>query len=169
MSNSLAALEIMAERQWEAQREVARLEEELRAAKDRLQDVSERQMPELMAELGIEEFKTDKGLTVSIKERTTAAPTVANRLEAYRWLEQNGYGKVVKYDVRVPLQKGDADAKTKLTDFLEREGYVAQAEPSVHSQTLSALVRELLESGTPFPMELLGVHQARIAKVEIPK
>jgi hypothetical protein len=52
-----------------------------------------------------------------------------------------------------------------LLTFLLKKGYEAESKEYVHSQTLSAFVREQIEAGRKIPMDLLGVFQYDEAKV----
>jgi hypothetical protein len=52
--------------------------------------------------------------------------------------------------------KGDDDLAASFRNMAEQQGYDAQQKTEVHPQTLRAFVKERVEAGDEFPMELFG-------------
>ena len=48
----------------------------------------------------------------------------------------------------------------------EKEGYVPQQNTSIHYQTLRAFVRERVEAGDEFPMDLFGAYVGQRAVIK---
>lgn len=167
-SVSLAQLQLLAERQAQLQSEIAELENQLDAAKKRLRDLSEVEVPELMDAIGVTEFKTRTGLRISIDEKIRASIPKKKAQEALRWLELNGHGSLIKRKVSVAFGKGEETDAEKLKHMLEDEHFVFDDNATVHPSTLSAFVREKLSEGEDIPLELLGVFRQRQTKIELP-
>lgn len=163
--NALAELSLLADRQAEAALRVAELEKQLEEARDRLRDISERQLPEKMDELGMEEFKTRTGLRIRIKEAIRTSIPKARQAEAFEWLRQNGYGGLIKRIVAVKFGKGEDEVAEKLARDLAN-GHEVDDTASVHPSTLRSFVTEQLTNGVDLPLDLFGVHRQRTSVIE---
>lgn len=164
----LAALSNLAEQQKHHQDEVERLQRELKKAQDQLKDIAEHKLPELMDKVGMEKFSTRNGLNISIREAIRASmgsgPIKEKNLD---WLEAQGHEAIIKMGVEVPFGRSvdeRAAAQTLAAELRER-GLPASFARKVEPSTLSALIRELLESGRPVPEEQFGVFRQRTAKI----
>lgn len=140
-------------------------EAELKKAKEALREIAETQIPEVMDELGLEEFSTKDGLKITVKENIRASITKANLVEAIQWLRKNGHEKIITHEfTAIPA---DPEEAKKLRATLK--GFHATEKPSVHPSRLSSFVRSKLEAGEEVPMDLLGVFRQRVAKIEVKK
>ncbi len=163
-SGDLAQLQELADQQAAAEAKVARIEAELTAAREEVRDLSERQLPELMDQIGLETFRTRSGLTIDVKETIRASIPKARSARAFAWLKANGHEAMIKRVVAVSFGKGE-DAKAEaLREALESE-FDVEDKASVHPSTLSAWVREKLAKGEELPLELFGVHRQRVSKI----
>lgn len=149
---------------------VAALERQLKIAKALLEEVSERDLPGCMEQLGLPYFETDTGIKVELKEGVHASITQENQPEAHRWLEENSQSGVIKRLVIASFGKGeDAWAKKFVADMRRRKKPINfEIKAAVHSSTLAALVKEMLREGIEFPLELFGVHRITTSKVTLP-
>jgi hypothetical protein len=166
-SDSLSQLQQLAEKQAEANAEVARLEAELTKARERYKDLSERQVPELMDSIGMAEFKTATGLVIKIDETIRAAIPNAKALLAFAWLTSHGNEALIKRNISLGFSKGENEKADALLNELMEKGYEPDDKSSVHPSTLSSFVREKLAKGEDIPLDLFGVHRQRIAKISI--
>ena len=103
------------------EREIARLEDELKAAKTRHEVVSTQEMPEIMDEADVAEFVTPGGKKFSIKEQVFVALKAADRPKMFAWCRENGLAGVVKTSVEVAMGQGgeandNADALVELAN-----------------------------------------------------
>lgn len=162
----LSQLSKLAEEQANAEATVARLEAELTKAREIARDFAERQVPELMDKIGIEEFKTSTGLKIKVAETIRASITQANASRAFAWLRENGNAALIKRTVSVTFGKGDDDRAEAFTKELEEKGLDADDKTSVHPSTLAAFVREKLRDGQEIPLDILGVHRQRVSKID---
>lgn len=162
----LAQLQDLAEQQAKAEAEVARIEADLNAARERLKDLSERRVPELMDEIGLGDFTTRTGLKITIEETIRASIPKPRSYEAFTWLINNNHAALIKRSVSVDFGKGEDEKAKELEAYLSKQGYAPENNANVHSQTLSAWVREKLKMGEEIPLDLFGVFRQRVSKIK---
>lgn len=135
------------------------LEDKLKIAQADLRQTQEVDLPNAMHQAGVSEIKLPSGEKISVKEDIYASlPRDERFYEAMDWLRDNGFGDVIKNEVKVLFGKGEDDLSKEAVQILKSNGFdnVAVA-LTVHAQTLKALVREQLAKGGDFPMELFSV------------
>jgi hypothetical protein len=91
---------------------------------------------------------------------------VANHPLAYEWLRENGYDDIIKNVVACEFGRGEDDQASAFKAFAAKEGFPADQTESVHSGTLKAFVRERVEAGDDFPMELFGAYVGQRAIIK---
>lgn len=163
----LSDLQRLAEQQAEADAEVKSLEAKLAAAKEKFRDLSERQVPELMDEIGMAEFTTRTGLKIKVEETIRAAIPKAKEVLAFAWLREHKHSAMIKRTVSVAFGKDEDDKAANLLTKLGEEGFEADDKAAVHPSTLSAFVREKLKAGEEVPLDLFGVHRQRVSKIQV--
>lgn len=162
---AMAQLAELAERQLDAERAVEQAEEDLAKRKKELAEIAEKELPELMQELKVEEFKLESGQRIQIKEVIRAGIAKKNQGLAFRWLRDSGNGKMIKRVIAVPFAAGADDEAEKFAKQLKEAGLEPDDKSAVHNQTLVAFVRRRLEAGEELPMDLFGVFRQRVAKI----
>lgn len=164
-TDALAKLSRLADAQLEAQKNVARAEDELKARKDELTDIAETQIPELMESVGLEEYTTTSGVKISVKEKVRASILAAHRGAAMRWLRDNGHEALIKREVKVTFGMGEdeqaQEAIAKLGDL------PVEDKSAVHPATLKKFVTEMLNSGSEVPEDLFSVHRQRVSNIKV--
>tara|TARA_R100001369_G_scaffold4073_2_gene12212 strand:+ start:1001 stop:1642 length:642 start_codon:yes stop_codon:yes gene_type:complete len=155
---NLGGIAILARKIRTKQQEVEELDKELKARKKDLLKLTDEELPSAMQELGISSFALDDGSTVDVKPTYGASILVANRLLAYGWLRDNGYDDIIKNVVSCEFGRGEDDKASAFKAFASKEGFPADQNESIHSGTLKAFVRERVEAGDEFPMELFGAY-----------
>ena len=163
----LARLADLANEQADAEAQVARIQAELNRAQERLKDISERQVPELMDQLGLETFKTRTGLVIEVDETIRASIPKARSVEAFAWLRAHNHEALIKREVVIQFSKGEDEKALALLEELNNKGLPAEDESSVHASTLSAWVREKLKKGEDVPVDLFGVFRQRRSKIKV--
>jgi hypothetical protein len=155
---SLKVVGELAARQLKLEQELTDLEDQLKAKKEELTQVSEKDLPEALAECGLSEVKLLDGSKVTVKPYYQASPPKEKYEEAMSWLRDHGHGDLIKNDVIVSFGKGEdanaLDFKAQLieagTSYIDKTG--------VHPMTFKAFVREQVETGQNLPFDLLGVY-----------
>ncbi len=121
-----------AEELLEVRAHIADLQEEAAELARRERELSMMELPDLMKEIGIPEFKTESGARLSIQHKVKASISKARKEAAFKWLRENGHGSLIKERV---------------------------VEENVHPNTLAAFCKEQLARGVPLPEKLLGIYE----------
>jgi len=146
--------------------QVADLDRQLKDAKKELLKLTDEDLPASMAEMGLASFTLDDGSQIDVKPTYGASILVDNRPKAYEWLRDNGYDDIIKNNVSVSFGRGEDDLANAFKAVAEKEGYLPQQETSIHAGTLKAFVRERIEAGDEFPMELFGAYVGQRAFIK---
>jgi hypothetical protein len=85
---------------------------------------------------------------------------------AYSWMEEAGFGDIVKHTFTVALPRDSHEDALELRRLLEENDFDFEEKRGVHFQTLQAFVREQLKKGTPLPADKLGLTIGQHVKVE---
>jgi len=146
--------------------QVADLDRQLKDAKKELLKLTDEDLPASMAEMGLASFTLDDGSQIDVKPTYGASILVDNRPKAYEWLRDHGYDDIIKNNVSVSFGRGEDDLANAFKAVAEKEGYLPQQETSIHAGTLKAFVRERIEAGDEFPMELFGAYVGQRAFIK---
>jgi hypothetical protein len=149
---------------------VAVFEAQVAEARSRLRDLDEIQIPEAMSAVGMAKFSLEDGTVVSVEPFVDASIREEDRPTAHRWLEEHGYGDLIKHQVSVSFAREEGDDARALVEDLEGRGLSVADKESVHPSTLKAFVREQMtkaaETGEPIVWpECIRVFQGRRAKL----
>ena len=146
--------------------EVNELEQKLKNEKRALMKLTDEDLPTMLAEIGLTSMKLDYGSEVSIKPQYGANILVDNRPAAYEWLRENGYDDIIKNTVACTFGRGEDDKASAFKAFAEKEGFFAEQNTGIHHTTLRAFVKERVENGDDFPMELFGAYVGQRAIIK---
>lgn len=141
----------------------AKLEDETK----KLRQISETDLPDLLKELGITEFKLKTGERITVQNKVAASISKANAPEALAWMIKNKFGGLIKTQIVTMFGKNELTSARKLAKKLAQEFDSVTLSQSVHSQTLKSFVTEQLEAGDPIgmPRKLLGIHEYNVVKL----
>lgn len=145
---------------------VADLEQKLKEEKKVLLKMTDEDLPTMLAEIGLASMKLDDGSEVTVKQTYGASILVDNRPAAYDWLRDHGYDDIIKNTVACQFGRGEDDQAAAFKAIAEKQGYLAEQKTEIHPQTLRAFVKERVESGDEFPMELFGAYIGQRAVVK---
>jgi len=146
---------------------ISDLEQTLKSEKKSLMKLTDEELPALLQEVGINKFELDDGSTVEVKQTYGASILVANRETAYAWLRDHHYDDIIKNQVNVRFGRGEDELAASFTDLAAQQGYAPEQKTEIHPQTLRAFVKERVEAGDEFPMDLFGAwigHRAVIKR-----
>jgi hypothetical protein len=139
----------------------------LRLAQEKLRQVQEHRLPELMDSLGFETFRTTKGLEVVVVSKIRAS-IGERKAEAFAWLNANGHSGLVKRTIEVAFNKGQEEAAADLQKKLSAEFAGVRQNMKVEPATLTSWVTKQVEAGSKIPMDLFGVFIQKYAKIKRP-
>lgn len=87
------------------------------------------------------------------------------REQAFKHLEDAGFGDIIKQDFNVLLPKGDYKSGAALMGWLEEQGYTYKKKLNVPWTTLTAVVKEQVEKGNlQLDLQLIGADIGNIVK-----
>ena len=152
-----------------AEGKVASCEEELKAANERLRVLAQEDIPAFMKELEISSLVLETGETVTVGTEVYCGISKANKGACFDCLENAGHGDLIKAGLELIFGKDQLEEAVKLRDELIARGLEPSFDMSVHASTLKAFVKERLEAGEEFPMELFGAMSVSNTKIKPPK
>ena len=145
---------------------ISSLEADLKKAKKGLLKLTDEDLPTMLAEIGLSSMKLDDGSEVTVKQTYGASILVDNRPAAYEWLREKGYDDIIKNTVACQFGRGEDDKASSFKALAEKEGHYAEQKTELHPQTLRAFVKERVENGDDFPMELFGAYVGQRAVIK---
>jgi sugar/nucleoside kinase (ribokinase family) len=164
--DQLSSISELALRQVELEKQVELLEEDLKALKKRLTQVSAIDLPQKMNEVGLTEIRLKDGRKVSVVHNITASIAAETAPTAMQWLRDNDFGSIIKNEIKAAFGRGEEDRAAELLEHLQETGYIVEHKETVHPQTLKAFVKEQLAEGKEIPRDLFGVFEYDITKVK---
>ena len=137
----------------------------LKAAKEHARVLREETIPSSMQELGVESLKLETGETISVKQDVYASIPKAGMGDACEWLNEHGFGGLIKLSVDVSYGKGEQEQAMEVYNELVGRGLNATIDQGIHAQTLKAFLREQLAKGSNIPLDLFGARPVWVAKI----
>ena len=156
----------LAEKIQSQEQQVADTEEKLKKQKEELRKLQNEELPMLMQEIGFKKFELEDGSSVNIKEIYAGSISQANKEKAFNWLRENKFDDIIKNTVTTAFGKGEDTAAKNFMDIAEQAGYTPVQKTEVHPQTLKAFIKERVEGGDEFPMELFGAYIGYKAEIK---
>ena len=145
---------------------ISQLEEKLSEEKKSLFKLTDEDLPAMFLELGLNKLELDDGSTVEVKQTYGASIKVDNRPAAYDWLREHDYDDIIKNTVACSFGRGDDELAKQFSAFAMAQGFDAQTKTEIHPQTLRAFIKERVEAGEEFPMELFGAWVGQRATIK---
>ena len=148
----------LAKKQLQLARQVATLEEDLKAKKEELRLTSEQELPDAMQAAGLNQIVLNTGEKISINEFYNAHISKANQEVAYQWLVENGHEGLIKNEVLLKFGREESTVVDETVYALQSRGLSPEVRQSVHPSTLKAFVKEQFTSGNDIPTEPFGIY-----------
>jgi hypothetical protein len=167
--NILAHLRDLVQQQRDLEDEILKLENLLEQKKRDLAQIAEKDLPQLMELNEISSFKLPDGSSVEVKPVIRAHVSKDNEVTAFDWLEDHGYGGIIKTEVITNFSRGELEAAQRLVETLRSQEMVAVLKRSVHHKTLESFAKGLLEEGIEFPLDTFGVIRQTKSTIKRPK
>lgn len=173
MTTDMQRLNALVHEQLVAEEEVAKAENALATAKKKLARLSEYVIPDVMEEMGINEYKTNDGLTIKLKQAIRASISEVNRSDAFGWMTDHDHEAMIKTSIVIekPALLDDYDNAAELTAALSliTTSLPSTENKSIHPSTLSAFVRDKLEDGEEIPLDTFSVFRQVTSVVKTSK
>ena len=145
------------------------LDEKAKKLTDEIRVLQEKELPELMAEAGIAEFRTTDGHMVATKETirvSLGSASTARAQAGYKWLDEHGYGGCIKRTVILPFNREQHEQAAQVAESLREYFPQVKVEERVEPITLTALIRNLIKEGEPVPRDTFGVFEQKVATID---
>jgi hypothetical protein len=176
-SDLLAQLTMLANAMVAKEQEIKEREQALLASKADLRAISEEHIPGLMMEIGVKALTLEDGTSVTVKNDVQASIPTERKEEAFKWLEDNGFGGLIKTEVLVVFGREELEKAVEFYNGLIEQGLQPELKRAVHWQTLNAFLREQIEKMPQnieekmpiVPLETFGARPITIAKLKSPK
>lgn len=162
---TLQEISDLAKTQVDYEKRIEQLESTLSELKDKLRNVSEVLIPEAMLSVGMESFKLSDGTSVKIEKYYAGKIPEDKQDEAFAWLRQTGNDSLIKREVKCQFGKGEDQEAQIAIQALQDLGLNPTDKASVHPMTLKSFIRENVEGGKEFPMELFGAFIGNRTKI----
>lgn len=166
-SEKLSDLSEKCGQQLELENQVEMIEKELKDTKEKLNRLSQVDIPDLMHELGVSNFTLTNGLKVQVSPFYGAKISEENSERAFNWLEDHGHEGIIKGELIIMYKRTDKQRLGQFFDLARELGFLTKDKLSVHPMTLKAFVKEQLTESNELPRELFGVYtgwQTKISK-----
>ena len=157
----------LAAQQLRLESKVAEAEQSLKDRKKALAEIAERELPDLMVELGLTDFTTADGLRVTVKDVLSAWTTGKYRDAIFAWLHATDNDSLISHEVVAKFGRGEADAAEQAESEARLLGGDVVLTDKVNPQTFKALVRQLLADGEEVPIDEIGVSIATKSTIKI--
>lgn len=147
--------------------------------------IEEGTLPEIMSKCGMAKFTLENGMLVEISPVIRASLPAAGTIEkatgiekdalkarlqaGLQFIKDNGAQEIIKSEVEIRFEKGEAKKKDKLLAELLKKGFHAIASEGVHPMTLNSWVKEKLANGTDVPFDTFSIFDGKKAVVKLPK
>lgn len=172
----LEALRGMVRRARDLEERKAELAEELRLVGEELERLYFTDVPDLMDEVGVDrvglQAEGNHGATDATAQPFYSANIAASwpeerRRAAFSWLEGNGHGDLIKTEVVVKFPREARARAIKFAAQAEKSGLSPVVRESVHSQTLTAWLKEQVEQhGEMPPLDVVGGFVGRVVRLK---
>ena len=159
MSDALENIRVLGLALVAQEQAVGKLEVVLKRAKKRLLELQTEDLPMAMEEVGMTMIELADGSRITVKEDIICGITEARRAAAHAWLNEHGFGGLIKIKVTTDFGVGEAEeAELLAAELGERwqERHTAMDE-RVHPATLKSFIKEQLAAAAPLPLDLFGV------------
>ena len=125
--------------------------EESKQAGKRKRFYSEKAIPEALNALGLSGVTLDDGRKVTVTPEVYVDLTDENREAAFQWMEDEGYGDLIKTQVLCTFGRGEREQAQEVSELLVSSGWQAESKDTVHYQTFRAWAKDLLTQGVTLP------------------
>lgn len=155
---------------WTRLKEIEKLRAEIEKHDVAIGVLIEKTIPDAMREVGLKSFALSNGFSIELETFRHASVKKEDEPKFLKWLEENGFGGIIKRIITISFGKGEeAWANKFLRDLAKRKKPLpAERKDGVHSSTLKSFFKERLEEeaagkvpeNKKLPREIVSVHEA---------
>ena len=132
------------------------LEEQVDKLKAEIKKISYEEIPDLLAEKGIEKLTLHDGTVVEVRKVINAYLPKADkdpegREKAFNWLRDNGHGDIIQNNITVSFGRGEDNKAVEYASLAQQKGYLPTQKVDVHNRVLVAAFRSALKKDLRCP------------------
>ena len=150
----------------ELEQRIKELQQLTRQQEDNLRDIVERQLPDVMKEIGLRDFTMENGTSISLENEVYATVPAGTKDQCLDWLRDRGFGDMIKNEFKIQFNVGEDEFATSVRHALltldQPVNFTQRA--TVLPQTLRAFIREQDKKGVDVPEDLFSIHRVSRAK-----
>lgn len=152
-------------------------EERVKVLKQKLNNLYQKILPDMMDEAGVDHIglaAEGNSPAIDFKLRPFYSAAIASKwddrkkAEAFDYLESVGASDLIKTQITINLPKGETEMANDILKMLSEIDVMANISQTVHPQTLTAWLRELVETNNTIPsqsdLEKIGGTVGRVVK-----
>lgn len=166
---ALAAIAMLAQTQLRLEADLALLNAQVEAKQKELNQIRLEALPAALHEAKLKDFTLESGYKIELFTDYRASLNGQYREPAIKWLEQNKLESIITREIVQIFTRGDEKGVAKLRKILEKAGVPFSEKEQVNTGTFKAVVKEMLEQGTPVPLSEIGVVATEMTKISAPK
>lgn len=145
---------------------ISELEMKLKEEKRELLKLTDEDLPALLLEYGITKFELQDGSKIEVRPTYGAHIKAEHKPAAFGWLRDNDFGDIIKNTVACNFGRGEDGQAHRFIKTAQQLGLSPEQKTDVHPSTLKAWVKERVEHGEEFPMELFGAFVGQRATIK---
>jgi len=127
--------------------------------------IREQRLPDALTKAQVKSFELTDGSKITLSKKYIGAITKDNEDDALAWFKETKRSGVVTPLLTVETSKGHLEEAEELATQISAMGISCVLKPSVHWQTLRAVVRELYEAGEEIP-DCINTHVINEVKIK---
>lgn len=158
LGNELCALEA----------DMATLEAELEKAKERLNQIQLKELPDAMSQIGLSEFTLTNGIQLAVAPIYQCSVSDADpelKAKALKWLRTHDAGDLIKHEFKCALGVEAEALVASLRGFLNKKQIPFKDGQSVNAATLKSFMKECIEAGKEFPLDIFRGYFGKKASI----
>jgi len=131
-------------------------------------------IPTIMKRCKLKKFTLDNGVVVECKDDLSASISKVNEPNAFKWLEENGHGSLIKTKEEIFFDRKDEELRIEFEKIINKTKFknLMSKKCSVHAATLKAFFKTYIEEKGEVNdkiKKLFGIFQYGTTKLKIPK
>tara|TARA_S200002703_G_scaffold12173_1_gene10850 strand:- start:7446 stop:8000 length:555 start_codon:yes stop_codon:yes gene_type:complete len=142
-------------------------EEQVKELKRQADKISQEVIPTMMQEMNLASLKLADGSALEVKPTVLASIWADKKDEAYKWLQDNGYGELIKNEITVAFGTKENAKAQQYAVLAQGQGFEPSQKLKVEPSTLRGMIRERIEAGLDVPSDIFNVfsgHKTKITK-----
>lgn len=169
-SDALARITTLGERMLSMETKIAGMKSDLEDAERAYRKIEQEELPGLMKEVNMTEFKLTDGTKLSIVPDVQCSTSQERMPQIVDWLTTYGFDGIVKTSIKVEYGRGEFEAaKETAASLSESLGRPVDLSQTIHPQTLKSFVKERMADATEgapaIPLDLFAVRPFDRAKL----